>query len=92
MKTSLYQLAAGRNHTIPSIIYRWADEEKLFVVQQEIVTTGAYDWTHMKVDGYHLLAVANSYSGTPLSTTTVASDIYLWQDGAFLHFQALQVA
>ena len=63
-----------------------------FEAYQNITTTGAYDWTHMRINGYHFLVVANTYTREPTSTTHVKSVLYFWQRGQFIPFQDFDVS
>ena len=73
------------------MVYRWNSGSRQFEETQRITTTGAYDWTHFALDGYHFLAVANSFSGPPARTTFIKSVVYFWQDGRFIPFQTIEV-
>ena len=89
--TTQLRMRAGDNHSISSTLFAWNVTSLRFVERQRLPTVGAYDWTHFRLDGYHLLVVANSFSGPPRRTTRVDSVIYFWQSGSFLPFQTLQV-
>ena len=84
-------LFSARKHTLDSIIYRMEPSTKRFIVYQNISTTGAYDWTHMEMDGYHFLAVANTYTETPTTSTRINSVLYFWHEGKFIQFQEIPV-
>ena len=85
-------VVSGDNYTINSVLYRWDEEDLVFQPVQNITTVGAYDWTHFAVDGYHLLAVANSFTAQPSPRTRLDSVIYFWEDGRFLPFQNIEVS
>uniref|UniRef100_A0A3Q2TR28 Thrombospondin type laminin G domain and EAR repeats n=1 Tax=Fundulus heteroclitus TaxID=8078 RepID=A0A3Q2TR28_FUNHE len=72
------------DHNIPSVIYRWNPETKLFEVNQTLSTFGAYDWEFFTIGPYHFLVVANTFDS---QTTTISSTIYVWLDGCFRTFQ-----
>lgn len=81
-------LAAGDNHNIDSVIYKWNPGTRLFEANQSIATSGAYDWEFFTVGPYSFLAVANAFNGT---STRVHSHLYIWLLGAFRLFQAFLV-
>lgn len=62
-----------------------------FEPYQNITTTGAYDWTYMKINGYHFLVVANSFTVHPTRTTRLSSTLYFWRQGHFIPFQNISV-
>ncbi|ESP00777.1 hypothetical protein LOTGIDRAFT_140648 [Lottia gigantea] len=79
--------AKGDENEVESCIYQWNKISRLFEEYQKITTTGAYDWTYFKVDGFHFLAVANAFNGL---TTLFFSILYFWQGGQFVQFQTME--
>lgn len=70
------------------MILKWDKKERKFVPFQEILTTGAYDWTYFRVQEYHFLAIAQAFNG---KTTLMDSVIYVLQNDKFLPFQTIEV-
>lgn len=82
----------GPNCSLNSVVYVWNETVSQFVSFQDIETTGAYDWTHFTIDGYHFLALASSCLRSAIDVNSFsASDIYLWQDDQFIRFQTIEV-
>ncbi|KAK7501367.1 hypothetical protein BaRGS_00007492 [Batillaria attramentaria] len=79
--------AEGDRNMIDSIVLRWEEKDKRFKEHQRIMTVGAYDWTHFQVNGFHFLAVANSFNGL---TTLIDSALYFYQEGMFVQFQTME--
>ncbi|WAR10021.1 TSEAR-like protein, partial [Mya arenaria] len=79
--------AIGADQQVDSVIYRWDRKLRRFTSHQTIRTTGAYDWTYFKVDGYHFLAVAQAFNGR---STLIDSVIYVYQKDKFLPFQSIE--
>ncbi|KAM4559500.1 thrombospondin-type laminin G domain and EAR repeat-containing protein-like [Odontesthes bonariensis] len=74
----------GTHHNIPSVVYRWNPDTKLFELNQTLPSSGAYDWEFFTIERFHFLVVANTFND---QTTTISSTIYIWQDGSFRTFQ-----
>ncbi|XP_048776512.2 thrombospondin-type laminin G domain and EAR repeat-containing protein-like isoform X2 [Ostrea edulis] len=69
--------AKGTSQKVDSEIYKWSTKLRRFELFQSILTTGAYDWTHFLVNGYHFLAVAQAFDGF---STLTDSSIFVLQD------------
>lgn len=89
--TSIYfipLLLKGSSQMVDSGIYIWSTKLRRFKLFQNIMTTGAYDWTYFSVNGYHFLAAAQAFDGF---STLTDSRIYVLQDKQFVLFQTMEV-
>lgn len=78
----------GSSQKVDSGVYIWSTKLRRFKLFQNIMTTGAYDWTYFRVNGYHFLAVAQAFDGF---STLTDSRIYVLQDKKFVLFQTMEV-
>lgn len=79
--------AKGSSQMVDSGIYIWSTKLRRFKLFQNIMTTGAYDWTYFSVNGYHFLAAAQAFDGF---STLTDSRIYVLQDKQFVLFQTME--
>ncbi|KAL3856017.1 hypothetical protein ACJMK2_015214, partial [Sinanodonta woodiana] len=79
--------AKGQSQYVDSAILKWNYKSRLFQEIQTIPTVGAYDWTYFVVDGFHFLALAQTFDG---QTTLLDSVIYVYRGKHFVQFQAIE--
>lgn len=84
----LFPFLKGSSQMVDSGIYIWSTKLRRFKLFQNIMTTGAYDWTYFSVNGYHFLAAAQAFDGF---STLTDSRIYVLQDKQFVLFQTMEV-
>ena len=66
-----------------SVVYKM--ENKRFVLNQTLSTSGPYGIEHFQIDGVHYMAIANHYVGG----YKLNSVIYKWSTGKFEEFQVI---
>jgi EPTP domain len=78
------------NENIPSEIFKWDEENNIFISWQVLETNGAYDFESFSIDGDVYLAVANDYDFVA-RTHNIDSIIYKWDkiSDQFIYYQGI---